>query len=86
MGDLNLQYEIYLDNGWGVVSVRRVYSAKIDRRRSSVTVAMYQGDGAEEVCHIMLPNMCDNISQEWRRDIAKYMTVRQVLCNCHADV
>jgi hypothetical protein len=57
MADIHLLEEISLDNETGVFSnhhpartrVRRVYSAKIDGRKSGVTVAMYQGDGAEEV-------------------------------------
>ncbi|KAJ7809029.1 hypothetical protein B0H13DRAFT_1928141, partial [Mycena leptocephala] len=69
MGDIDLLEEICLDNEAGIVGchhpertrVRRMYSAKIDGRKSSVTVAMYQGDGAEE---------------EWHQDIANYMTVR----------
>ncbi|KAJ7160343.1 hypothetical protein C8R46DRAFT_1107821 [Mycena filopes] len=40
--------------------IRRVYSAKIGRR-SDFTVAMYQGNSAEE---------------EWRRDIERYMSIR----------
>jgi hypothetical protein len=57
MGDIDLLEEIFVDNEKGVVGrhhpektrVRRVYSAKIYGRKSGVTVAMYQGDGAEEV-------------------------------------
>jgi hypothetical protein len=57
MGDINRFEEISLNNKTGVVGchhpgrtrTRRVYSAKIDGRKSGVTVAMYQGDGAEEV-------------------------------------
>jgi hypothetical protein len=57
MGDIDLLEEIHLDNETGVIGcqhpgrtrVRRVYSAKIDGGKSGVTVAMYQGDGAEEV-------------------------------------
>jgi hypothetical protein len=57
MGDINLLEEIRLKNETGVVGchhpertrVRRVYSAKIDGRKSGVTVTVYQGDGAEEV-------------------------------------
>ncbi|KAJ7340611.1 hypothetical protein DFH08DRAFT_811821 [Mycena albidolilacea] len=55
MGDINLQHEIRLNKHSGVAdyrcerrSVRRVYSAKIDRGKSSVTVAMYHGEKAEE--------------------------------------
>jgi hypothetical protein len=60
MGDVDLQREIRLENWSGVVdiqpkrrSVRSVYSAKIDRGKSSVTVATYQGESAEEVRHGM---------------------------------
>ena len=53
MGNINLQHEIHLDNDSGVVNIRRVHSAKIDHGRSSVTVAIYQGDGAEEVHCVM---------------------------------
>jgi hypothetical protein len=31
-----------------------MYSAKVDGRKSGVTVAMYQGDGAEEVSSVVL--------------------------------
>ncbi|KAJ7833008.1 hypothetical protein B0H14DRAFT_2801743 [Mycena olivaceomarginata] len=67
LGDIDLQHEIHLDNTFGVVdrqrrrtrNIRRVYSAKTAGR--NVTVAMYQGNTAEE---------------EWRQDIEKYMAVR----------
>jgi hypothetical protein len=56
LADIDLQYEIRPNNGAGVVNrprerlrVRRVYSAKVDHRKSNITVAMYQGEGAEEV-------------------------------------
>ncbi|KAF7337096.1 hypothetical protein MVEN_02147200 [Mycena venus] len=65
LGDIDLQHEIRVDKKSDVVnrqrerhSVRRVYSAKIEGHKSSVTVAMYQGDDAE---------------QEWRQDVAKYI-------------
>jgi hypothetical protein len=59
MGDINLLEEIRLNNETGFVGrhqpertrVRRVYSAKIDGRNSGVTVAVYQGKGAEEVLY-----------------------------------
>ncbi|KAF7374203.1 hypothetical protein MSAN_00302400 [Mycena sanguinolenta] len=59
-GDIDLQREIYLHGRSGVVSLRRLHSAKllVDRERLDVTVAVYQGAGAE---------------QEWRRHIKKYM-------------
>jgi hypothetical protein len=57
MGDINLQRKIRLDKLSRVVdyrcerrSIRRVYSAKIPGRKSSVTAATYQGESAEEVC------------------------------------
>ncbi|KAJ7822139.1 hypothetical protein B0H13DRAFT_2376848 [Mycena leptocephala] len=75
LGDIDLQHEIRLHNleGSALVgrrreraSVRRVYSARIDGRNDPMTVAMYQGLSAEE---------------EWRQDIAKYMSVRRVSFN-----
>lgn len=58
LGDIDLQREILLDTG--AVDrrrerprVRRVYTAKIEGRKSDVTVAMYQGEGAQEVCSII---------------------------------
>ncbi|KAJ7750332.1 hypothetical protein B0H16DRAFT_1550332 [Mycena metata] len=67
LGDIDLQRqiradEIRLDQSSGVISrqergcVQRVYS-KVEGRMSDTTVAVYEGDTAEE---------------EWRRDIAKY--------------
>jgi hypothetical protein len=53
LGDINLQKEIRLNHETVVghrPRVRRIYSAKVDRGKSNVTVAMYQGNGAEEVC------------------------------------
>ncbi|KAK6987529.1 hypothetical protein R3P38DRAFT_331339 [Favolaschia claudopus] len=41
--------------------VRRLYSAKVSGGESKFTVAIYQGDSAEE---------------EWRSDVSQYMTVR----------
>jgi hypothetical protein len=59
MGDIDLQREIRLDKHSGVAehrrerrSVRKLYSANIPGRKSSVTVATYQGDSAGEVCRI----------------------------------
>ncbi|KAF7353187.1 hypothetical protein MSAN_01506300 [Mycena sanguinolenta] len=43
------------------VGVRRIYHAEIRRDPGTVTVAMYQGDGAED---------------EWRQDVAKYELIR----------
>ncbi|KAJ7037135.1 hypothetical protein C8F04DRAFT_1393869 [Mycena alexandri] len=72
LGDIDLQRqirvdEIRLDQNSRVISrqqhgcVWRVYSAKVEGRKSDMTVAVYKGETAEE---------------EWRRDFAKYMTVR----------
>jgi hypothetical protein len=64
MGDIDLLEEICLNNETGVVGhhpertrVRRMYSARVDGRRSGVTVAMYQGNGAEEVGSIVHPEI-----------------------------
>ncbi|KAF7377069.1 hypothetical protein MSAN_00125400 [Mycena sanguinolenta] len=68
MGDTDLRHEIRVDNSTGVLNyhcqrahVRRLYSAEVEGRKSTLTVAMYQGHGAEE---------------KWRKDIAKYMSMR----------
>ncbi|KAF8206024.1 hypothetical protein K438DRAFT_1817712, partial [Mycena galopus ATCC 62051] len=68
LGDIDLQHEICVDKDKGVVNyepkrarVRRVYSARVEGRNSSVAVVMYQGDGAEET---------------WHHDLAKYRAVR----------
>ncbi|KAF7377044.1 hypothetical protein MSAN_00122500 [Mycena sanguinolenta] len=52
MGDIDLRHEIRVDKHTGVA---------IDRRTKRVTVALYQGNDAEE---------------EWRQDIDKYMHLR----------
>jgi hypothetical protein len=49
LGDIDLQHEIRLNNRTGCV--RRVYAARVKGRQSNMTVAMYQGHRAEEVCH-----------------------------------
>ncbi|KAJ7908169.1 hypothetical protein B0H13DRAFT_1878956 [Mycena leptocephala] len=57
-GDINLLEEIRFDNETGIVGRqhpestrgRRMYCARVDGRKSGVTVAVYQGKGAEEVC------------------------------------
>ncbi|KAJ7773835.1 hypothetical protein B0H16DRAFT_1763296 [Mycena metata] len=66
MGDIDLEQELVVNKKTGVVGrrperkcVRRVYSAKIDGRKSNVTVAVYQGDGAKEgnIPHFVIWNM-----------------------------
>jgi hypothetical protein len=54
-----LLQEIGLNGGAGVVHrkhrrtpVRTVYSAKIHGCKSNMTVALYQGNGAEDVCFL----------------------------------
>ncbi|KAJ6522883.1 hypothetical protein B0H19DRAFT_1277168 [Mycena capillaripes] len=68
VGDIYLLWEIRLDNDSGIVGrqherkhIRRMYTARVDGHESSMTVAVYQGAGAEE---------------EWRQDVAKYMSLR----------
>ncbi|KAF7337103.1 hypothetical protein MVEN_02147900 [Mycena venus] len=71
VGDIDLQHEIRLDSFTGAVErrrehtrSRRLHSAKIEGRKSPVTVAIYQGDGAKESV------------EEWQQDIVKYMSAR----------
>ncbi|KAJ6532512.1 hypothetical protein B0H19DRAFT_1187735, partial [Mycena capillaripes] len=68
LGDLNLIHPIGLSSIFAVVSRRRkhatvlrMYSARIHGSRSSMTAAVYQGDGAEE---------------QWRAEIARYADIR----------
>ncbi|KAF7340613.1 hypothetical protein MSAN_02133000 [Mycena sanguinolenta] len=71
LGDIDLRHQLRMDEYTGVVEsqpceqayVRRVHSAKaiVASRKSSVTVAIYQGNDAEE---------------RWRQDISKYMSMR----------
>jgi hypothetical protein len=58
LGDLDLRNEIQLDSGSNTVyrrSVRRLYSARVFGEKSKMTVALYQGDDAEEVCSLFPP-------------------------------
>lgn len=57
LGHLDLRNEICLNSAFDTVyrkyehgSVRKVYSAWINGCKSNMTVAVYQGDNAEEVC------------------------------------
>ncbi|KAJ6602945.1 hypothetical protein B0H10DRAFT_651589 [Mycena sp. CBHHK59/15] len=68
VGDLDLRNELRLDresgvvhrrHGWG--AVRRMYSARIHGCKSSMTVAVYQGDNSEE---------------DWQQDISRYSWLR----------
>ncbi|KAF7337297.1 hypothetical protein MSAN_02282300 [Mycena sanguinolenta] len=66
--DINLMKTIRLDPHSDVVGcrsrgvgVRRIYHAEIRGNPGTVTVVMYQGDGAED---------------EWRQNVAKYESIR----------
>ncbi|KAF7342842.1 hypothetical protein MSAN_02000300 [Mycena sanguinolenta] len=68
LGSIDLRNEIQLDKMGGVVcrhcerrSVRRMYSARVAGHNRSVTVALYQGDDAEE---------------EWRQDVVRHSVLR----------
>ncbi|KAJ6530455.1 hypothetical protein DFH09DRAFT_149945 [Mycena vulgaris] len=68
LGDIDLRSEIRLNTKYGGVnlrsgsgSVRRMYSARIKGCKPNMTVAMYQGESAEE---------------EWRRDIRQHSHLR----------
>ncbi|KAF7340615.1 hypothetical protein MSAN_02133200 [Mycena sanguinolenta] len=70
MGDIDLWHQIRVDECTGIAysqrqraCVRQVHSAKarIDGRTKRVTVALYQGNDAQE---------------EWRKDIDQYMSMR----------
>ncbi|KAJ7508778.1 hypothetical protein B0H11DRAFT_1962562, partial [Mycena galericulata] len=63
LGDVDLRHEIRMDAS-GVVhrkgaraSTKKMYSARIEGRQSDMTVAVYQGENAEE---------------KWKRELAKY--------------
>ncbi|KAJ7079686.1 hypothetical protein C8R44DRAFT_824646 [Mycena epipterygia] len=67
LGDLDLRNEIRLA-GDGLVTrqrrpcpVRRVYTARIEGKRLDMTIAVYQGENAEET---------------WRRELTKYAGLR----------
>jgi hypothetical protein len=56
LGDIDLRHEIRLDHDSRMENcrrergcVRRIYSGKVNGPKLSVTVAVYQGNGAEEV-------------------------------------
>jgi hypothetical protein len=60
LGDLNLVQEIGFRRGANVVhrknggnSVRRMYTARVEGCKSNMTVALYQGNGAEDVCFLL---------------------------------
>ncbi|KAF7377079.1 hypothetical protein MSAN_00126400 [Mycena sanguinolenta] len=62
MGDIDLRHQIRVDERTGTAysrpreraRVRGLYSAKVEGRKSTLTVAVYQGDDAEQVRGIRL--------------------------------
>ncbi|KAJ7127750.1 hypothetical protein C8R44DRAFT_873550 [Mycena epipterygia] len=67
LGDVDLRNEIHLEHS-GVVNrqrglrpARRVYTARIEGKQSDMTVAVYQGENAEET---------------WKRELSKYSGLR----------
>ncbi|KAJ7233590.1 hypothetical protein B0H12DRAFT_1143574 [Mycena haematopus] len=78
LGDIDLQDEMRVAGPLGMVRrrnggrVRRVYSAKVVGVKWKMTVAVYQGDGAEE---------------EWRAQISRYLHLRHpYLCQLYGVV
>ncbi|KAJ7094128.1 hypothetical protein C8R44DRAFT_989790 [Mycena epipterygia] len=66
LGDLDLRHEICLDGmvakrKLGLPIARRIYSARVERKQSDMTVAVYQGANAEET---------------WKRGLANYSGLR----------
>ncbi|KAF7360818.1 hypothetical protein MSAN_01110800 [Mycena sanguinolenta] len=68
LGSIDLRAEIQLDNAGGMVwrnygrgGVRRMYAARVECRNTPMTVALYQGDGAEEL---------------WRNEISHHARLR----------
>jgi hypothetical protein len=86
LGHLDLRNEIRFKAGSdtvyrrdGQVSVRKVYSARIHGCQSNMTVAVYEGDNAEEACPLIFPLLDSHSywsSQEWHREISKYAQLR----------
>ncbi|KAJ7017338.1 hypothetical protein C8F04DRAFT_1156593 [Mycena alexandri] len=86
--DIDLQRELIVNKGSGAIDrrlgrerigrVRRMYSAKIEGRNSDVTVAMYEGAGAEEVSRTVssMQTVCDPVLEDWRRDVERYLSLR----------
>ncbi|KAF7330676.1 hypothetical protein MSAN_02453000 [Mycena sanguinolenta] len=83
LGDIDLRWQIRVDEYTGVARsqrqracVRRIHSAKarIDGRRTRVTVAMYQGNGAEEAVR-------NYISSEFHRDLASLSCTNWIRCS-----
>jgi hypothetical protein len=84
LGDIDPRREKKLNRETGVVErprrcIRSVYSAKIRGQLSDMTVALYQGEGAEEVgLRIIYRNSNGLREQGWQEDISKISWLRQV--------
>lgn len=90
LGDIDLLQEIQLDDETYLVKragqrphlgvIYRsgwMYTADIEGRKSNLTVALYQGAGAEEVRYIkLLPVFSDLPVQNWRGDVERHSIVR----------
>jgi hypothetical protein len=76
--EIRLEDETYIvKRGGQRPHLRRIYAAKIEGRKSCLTVALYQGDGAEEVWYIkLLPVFSDLPAQNWRGDVERHSIVR----------
>jgi hypothetical protein len=69
VGDIDLLREIQLDQRRMIAfyererpRVKRMYTAKIEGQKLDVTVAVYQGEGAQEVClYILFFSRCSLI-------------------------
>ncbi|KAJ7679419.1 hypothetical protein DFH06DRAFT_510807 [Mycena polygramma] len=85
LGDIDLR-DLRLDTASDLAghpgesrSTRRVYTARVEGRKSNMTVAIYQGNGAEEVSYVTVllhANFTRINTQDWREDVALYTSLR----------
>ncbi|KAF7333217.1 hypothetical protein MSAN_02429000 [Mycena sanguinolenta] len=83
LGSIDLRNEIRLEPA-GVISrnrgqgaVRRLYSARVGCRNKPMTVALYQGDHAEEARFLYQPEVVVLIHrQEWRKSVSIHSGLR----------
>jgi hypothetical protein len=86
IGDLNLLKEIKRASGSLVVrrrkgraSMKKMYITRIPGFQSTMTAAVFQGDGAEEVrFELYIESECclHCSSQQWRAEISRYSDIR----------
>jgi hypothetical protein len=84
LGHINLLHPIGLHGASGVAnrkygrnSVRRMYSAHIHDYKSTLAVALYQGEGAEDVCKGFRVRVSRSLPlQRWREDFSRYSKLR----------